>query len=917
MTRYYQFLLLLACLTFTESTKVLTGIDCEARDKVAPPFYRVIYGHGDERDFDGRIFQFEKCDGNGCWDTDNDHTDDWLVCGYSYQLVQEMDEMLDAKIIADAKASSNSCKFERTDIISGQANDFEGGMGGWNCLNGGNCVAHEDFAGRTSVADVHECTGMMGSMEQTFSTEAGRIYELNFEAYASEGKHFQISFSYSDQSRSDEVVQFSIAQRSWSSLSHVFTSHQEVTITIEAGADHCIHVDDITLSVCTKEYPRVSIIDVNQPKATTSELGEYCPEGMKLVSLQDADHLEFLKKELLNQKGESYAIQSKGIALGYGYQSDHIFYDLNDPTRPLTEIFHNAYLREIITRNQADENHGEQTTWVGFGWGSISEIHDYDGSTNEHSAVFCEHEPIGAGIWHTVDVAAMTIDADCPNKQCVDVDSLATCKRLCEEDEECKVVNFRKYGGYRCCLREITCDYSTAMFHEHWDILERSNTMPKVVTDVITRVWQLGTTMEEGKECGEENPGFQMVAYWDATDGHSRDITGFAGEQYFVLCARYGEWNQARSTSFVSDLFVSKTKQNDAIWIGSTGVKGKRLDEHHQAWGYRDQETIPEDMHFHIAKQYGIGFSKGGENSPHVRYIPGIPVGGWAILYSGNGAGDSHTFTSILTSTDETSSHEEKAKAFSSSSSWEVGASLTYESSAEVAFKGIFSAKKEFSISAHWSHSQETSEEISNTVANTLTSSLENGQEVSCTFTAPDIGGAPYNTWVWKTARQTYDGQVTELQTCHTHVKVGPCRDQPPNCIPGYCKDQDCQECLDESAKIDSNFSLRDECTDENHLLDCHASNFDSSKWTCCTPEDPCGMDEGDCDTDADCKDDLVCVQDAGAGYGVSQYVDVCMTSRKDNGRRRRLLDNTNEHSVDYVSNGLDDELTISGVHKM
>merc|ERR1719471_107068 len=246
-------------------------------------------------------------------------------------------------------------------------------------------------------------------------------------------------------------------------------------------------------------------------------------------------------------------------------------------------------------------------------------------------------------------------------------------------------------------------------------------------------------------------------------------------------------------------------------------------------------------------------------------------------------------------------------KALSTSLSWELGASASYSVGIGDDVNPFIKYKNTFSISSHWSHSEETSEEISKTVANTMTSSLENGQEVSCTFTAPDIGGALYNTWVWKTARRTYDGHITELQTCHTHVKVGPCRDQPPNCVPGYCKDQDCQDCLDEGAKIDMRFQLRAECQDEVHQLPCHASNFDATKWDCCTPENPCGMDEGDCDTDADCKDELVCVQDAGAGYGVSQYVDVCMTSRKDNGRRRRLMENVEETLVN--PNNFDEEL--------
>jgi hypothetical protein len=47
-------------------------------------------------------------------------------------------------------------------------------------------------------------------------------------------------------------------------------------------------------------------------------------------------------------------------------------------------------------------------------------------------------------------------------------------------------------------------------------------------------------------------------------------------------------------------------------------------------------------------------------------------------------------------------------------------------------------------------------------------------------------------------------------------------------------------------------------------------------EWNYCNPSCPCGVGEGDCDSDADCQPGLHCAQDVGGKYGTANNVDVC-----------------------------------------
>merc|ERR1719493_270664 len=91
---------------------------------------------------------------------------------------------------------------------------------------------------------------------------------------------------------------------------------------------------------------------------------------------------------------------------------------------------------------------------------------------------------------------------------------------------------------------------------------------------MCTRAWDDDFEDEDHVACGNENPGYERIAHWDATRDYSFDTNGLGGKEFLVLCARYSDWQAARADSFVSEVFVHKDKQKNAIWIGSTSVEG-------------------------------------------------------------------------------------------------------------------------------------------------------------------------------------------------------------------------------------------------------------------------------------------------------------------------------------------------------
>merc|ERR1719158_2790876 len=148
-----------------------------------------------------------------------------------------------------------------TDLISGQARDFEGGMGGWSCYSNpdssvgqGNCHTHSNYNGRSSVAHIHGgCTGSQGGIQQNFATESSSTYTLKLLAFAGtwDGTDTDDFFIKVDNSDQSSWVPFSVAHGDWEESSLTFTANGEVTITIWSDQNHCIDVDEIVLEMCS------------------------------------------------------------------------------------------------------------------------------------------------------------------------------------------------------------------------------------------------------------------------------------------------------------------------------------------------------------------------------------------------------------------------------------------------------------------------------------------------------------------------------------------------------------------------------------------------------------------------------------------------------------------------------------------
>ncbi len=79
----------------------------------------------------------------------------------------------------------------------------------------------------------------------------------------------------------------------------------------------------------------------------------------------------------------------------------------------------------------------------------------------------------------------------------------------------------------------------------------------------------------------------------------------------------------------------------------------------------------------------------------------------------------------------------------------------------------------------------------------------------------------------------------------------------------------------------------------------CVAGQMIKGDWDFCSSATPCGVGEGDCDTDSDCVAGLHCEKDVGPEYNFAKGVDVCLgtPTSSNNQNNQSSGTNTNDNS--------------------
>jgi len=266
----------------------------------------------------------------------------------------------------------SSCR--DTTLITGQASDFEGGMGGWSCYDNGNaghgnCHTHSNYNGRSSVAHIHGgCGGSQGGIQQTFETQPGTSYHLLFVAYAgtwdgTDTDDLHIKVSNSDK---EDWVAYSIEHSEWRTVDHRFTASGPVTITIWADVAHCIDVDDIILQACTNEADVVTMEECsdgtdNLPMSSVTGQRSSVSGDVVSIVIDYPGYMDLVSLSFVN--GDNSPLDSWTVTVDDGCQNDN----------NAAQDFSYSSLTPVVTRSGAFAEIGVTATFAYYTHSELTE----------------------------------------------------------------------------------------------------------------------------------------------------------------------------------------------------------------------------------------------------------------------------------------------------------------------------------------------------------------------------------------------------------------------------------------------------------------------------------------------------------------------------------------------------------------
>jgi len=291
--------------------------------------------------------------------------------------------------------------------------------------------------------------------------------------------------------------------------------------------------------------------------------------------------------------------------------------------------------------------------------------------------------------------------------------------------------------------------------------------------------------------------GYEIVGHWDATGWDAKDTDGQYGHHSFQICIKRERLSYAKENGLriVSNLYASTSSKAPASGYSRIG----QWDTHDggRARAYGNNKHTGDWMYLYVLKEF-----------PQTYFTESI--GWWKNFDSDDSfksSSSSIVYQSTFDRTNTQTSEEEQLESFTSETS--ISQTIGVESGVEME-KAEFSEKYEMTVTSTLSATVESR------VMHSIQDMVKNGELYKRTVTVP---AGPWVLYTWAVYRKSNIGFGAELTSKRTIVKSGNCRDIPPNCVPGYCRDADCFTCDSDEAIIDRDFRPPARCASGRRLL--------------------------------------------------------------------------------------------------